>query len=61
MQADIEIAQAKSAAESQAKGEKLRQKLEADEDYALSKARAWDDWKDDHQRGEGNSRSRPNA
>ena len=34
---------------------------DVDEDAATSKARAWDDWKDDHPRGEGNSRLRPTA
>jgi len=29
------------------------------EDEAVHKARAWDDWKDDHPWGEGNSKLRP--
>ena len=40
---------------------KLKKELESDEDYVLAKERAWDDWKDDHQRGEGNSKLRPTA
>lgn len=29
-------------------------KIEIDEEAALARARAFDDWKDDHRRGEGN-------
>lgn len=61
LQAEIEVEQAKSAAERQTAAEKLKKELESDEDYVLAKARAWDDWKDDHQRGEGNSKLRPTA
>ncbi len=28
---------------------------------ATARARAWDDWKDEHPRGEGNSKLRPTA
>jgi len=61
LQADIEVRQAQEAAESQAKADKRRAKLEEDEEYMLQKARAWDDWKDDNERGAGNSKLRPTA
>lgn len=36
-----------------------RSVTEQDEDAAVEKARAWDDWKDDHPRGAGNKKLTP--
>lgn len=61
MQAEIEIADANERSKRQEKADRMRAELEADEEYALQKQRNWDDWKDDHERGAGNSKLRPTA
>lgn len=63
MQADIEIAQAQEAAEASGRAEARRANAVDDEDAdeAIFKARAMDEWKDDHPSGYGNSKLRPTA
>ncbi|KAG1367664.1 PP2A regulatory subunit TAP46 [Cocos nucifera] len=39
--------------------DRTRSATEEDEDAAVEKARAWDDWKDDHPRGAGNKKLTP--
>jgi len=65
-QAEIEMAQAREAEESSQQAEQQRRRAEADEgdeatEEAVMKARAMDDWKDDHPSGYGNSKLRPTA
>ena len=66
LQAEIEMAQAREAEESSRQAEQQRRQAEADEgdeasDAAVMRARAMDEWKDDHPRGYGNSKLRPTA
>lgn len=64
MQAEIEIAMAQRAAESQARAEAKRAQAAAEDKYGeaeTERQRAWDDWKDDHPYGSGNSKLRPTA
>jgi immunoglobulin-binding protein 1 len=60
--AEIETADAmrrqQEEAEAAAK-EKDKDSDEEQDDAALRKTRAWDDWKDDNPRGAGNSKLRP--
>ncbi|GBG65903.1 hypothetical protein CBR_g54194 [Chara braunii] len=66
-QADQRAAMEDAAAKGDKKAQKaLRGNTEGsdddeddDDDDAVMKARAWDDWKDEHRRGEGNSRLTP--
>ena len=65
-QADIEMAQAREAEESSRQAEQRRRQTEEDEDEEASdevvlRARAMDDWKDEHPSGYGNSKLRPTA
>ena len=67
-QAEIEMAQAREAEQSSQEAEQRRQEAKEDEDReeeasdeAVIKARAMDDWKDEHPRGYGNSKLRPTA
>jgi hypothetical protein len=52
------------AAESQARAEAERKRAMAEDkdgEAETARLRAWDDWKDDHPRGSGNSKLRPTA
>lgn len=64
-QADWEIADAIKRDKQQKEAEQQKQSSavdeDADNDEELEKQRAWDDWKDDHPYGYGNSRLRPCA
>lgn len=57
------MAQAREAAEASSRAEARRAQAGSDEDddEAIFKARAMDDWKDDHPTGYGNSKLRPTA
>ena len=65
-QAEIEMAQARRAEESSRQAERRRRQAGEDEDEEASdevvmRARALDDWKDEHPSGYGNSKLRPTA
>lgn len=49
----------KDEARSAPPGDGDAQEVDSDDEEAWRKARNWDDWKDEHKRGEGNSRLRP--
>ena len=54
--AEIEI---RRAVETQKPRPDTTMKEESDNESDVYKARAWDDWKDDHPRGYGNSKLKP--
>ena len=64
-QADAEVAEAQARAALQAERDRERTRMEESDEFedeaALAKQRRWDDWKDEHPFGEGNSKLRPTA
>lgn len=64
MQAEMEMAAARRASEAQARAEAKRaaaKSADKDGEKETLRQRAWDDWKDEHPRGAGNSKLRPTA
>ncbi len=63
-QAEREMAAARAAAEAQAAAEAAQRAQRGADVYGEQETlrqRAWDDWKDDHPAGAGNSKLRPTA